>query len=214
MRQKLVWGRTDIRVPREFVHAVRYPDPEKVADYLKADSSLAQAENLLALACRVPEVEGHGGHIPEDSKQQSDRIKVVTLFLTHGCDPNIRNRRKVTPLHACCRFDLPLVAEILLQNKADPNAYDEVRETPLYRAVNLGYVECVKVLLKFKVDLDFQNRKGSTVLHRAVMRGKRDVVPILIDGGARLDIRDRQGKLPLEYARGQVKSRHLDRLSP
>jgi len=75
-------------------------------------------------------------------------------------------------------------------------------------------VECVKVLLKFKVDLDFQNRKGSTVLHRAVMRGKRDVVPILIDVGARLDIRDRQGKLPVEYARGQVKSRYLDRLSP
>lgn len=204
MRQKLVWCRRDLRVPAELIEAVRFPNLPVVERLLNENSDLAWAENVLAAACRVPGYEGHGGQIPEDAKCQTERIEIVRAFLHHGANPNLRNRRKVTPLHTSCRFDLPKVAEFLLQNGAEPNAYDEVRETPLYRAVNLGYVGCVEVLLNYDVDLDFQNRKGQTVLHRAVMRGKRFIVPLLLDAGARVELEDKAGKVPLDYARNKL----------
>lgn len=204
MRQKLVWCRTDLRVPSELIEAVRFPNIDAVDRILEKTPDLAWAENILALACRVPGYEGHGGEIPEKDKRQLDRIKVVRTFLKYGADPNLRNKRKVTPLHMSCRFDLPRVVKFLLQRGAEPNAYDEVRETPLYRAVNLGYAACVETLLKYGADLNFQNRKGQTVLHRAVMRGKKLIVPLLLDAGADVSVKDKSGKVPLDHARNNL----------
>lgn len=177
---------------------------------MKKDPVYAWAENLLASACRVPGFEGHGGQIPECSKQEDLRIEIVNVFLRCGVNPNVRNRRKVTPLHMSCRFDLPRVAAFLISNGADVNAYDEVRETPLFRAVNLGYEECVKVLLTSDIDLGFQNRKGYTVIHRAAQRGKRHILPLLLDAGAPANISDRVGKIPIDYARNAEIKQRLD----
>ena len=204
MRQKLIWGRRDLRPPRDLIQAIANPDPVLVEKYFLENADWVWAENLFALACRVPNFEGHGGQIPEEAKHQSERIELVGLFLRFGGDPNVRNRRKVTPLHTCCRFDLPRVAEFLLNHGADPNVYDEARETPLYRAVNLGYVECAKVMLAAPVDLNFQNRKGHTVLHRAAMRGKRFIVPLLLTANAKVDVEDKQGKIAIDYARNKT----------
>lgn len=204
MRQKIVWCRRDLHVPAELIEAVRCPNLAVVERILGQNADLAWAENILATACRVPGYEGHGGQIPEDAKCQAERIELVRAFLQHGANPNLRNRRKVTPLHMSCRFDLPKVAEFLLQNGAEPQAYDEVRETPLYRAVNLGYIDCVEVMLKYDVDLDFQNRKRQTVLHRAAIRGKRFIVPLLLEAGASVESQDHLGKVPLDYARNKL----------
>lgn len=204
MRQKLVWCRRDLHIPPQLIEAIRYPDVDVVDRILEKNPELGWAENVLATVCRVPGFEGHGGQIPDAEKRQLDRVKLVRAFLKHGADPNLRNKRKVTPLHMSCRFDLPRVANFLLQQGAEPNAYDEVRETPLYRAVNLGYASCVEILLKYDVDLDFQNRKGQTVLHRAAIRGKRFIVPLLLDAGASVELQDRAGKVPLDYARNEL----------
>ena len=201
VRQKLVYARTDLTPPPALVAAVRQPTPEAVARHLAENAEWASAGYLLALACRVPGYEGHGGRIAEADKRQAERVAVVDLLVGHGAHPTLRNNRKVTPLHTACRFDLPRVAARLVALGAEVNAYDAARETPLYRAVNLGYVDCVEVLLAADADLDFQNRRGATPLHRAAQRGKRFIAPLLLDAGADPRIEDRAGKRPLDYAR-------------
>ena len=171
--------------------------------HLKEQPNPTRLENLFAALCRPVGYEGHGGHIREEVKKESERIRLIDLFMQFGGDPNIRNRRKVTPLHVACRFDLPKVVVHLLQLGAQPDAYDEVRETPILLAVNLGYEGCLKALIAGQADVNFQNRKGLTPLQRAAMRGKRLLVPVLLDSGSDPTIEDKQGKLPLHYARNK-----------
>lgn len=206
-RQKLIYGRPELKPPTVLVEAVRQADVKAVAEHLAQDAEWAWADGLLLLACRVPGYEGHGGRIKAADKREDERAEVVGLFVAAGAPPTLRNNRKVTPLHMACRFDLPHVAARLIDLGAEPNAYDVARETPLFRAVNLGYPECVRVLLGAGADADFANRRGETPLHRAAMRGKRLLVPLLLAAGANVRTLDRRGKAPLDYARNrQIRS--------
>ena len=202
-RQKLVYGLPGLDPPDALVDALRRANPEMVARCLGENARWARAEHLLALACRVPGHEGHGGQIADADKREAQRVEIVALFVEAGASPTLRNNRKVTPLHMACRFDLPLVAKRLLQLGAEANAYDEVRETPLFRAVNLGYPACAEVLLAAGADPDFANRRGETPLHRAAQRGKRRLVPLLLAAGANPAAKDRAGRTPLDYARNK-----------
>lgn len=203
MRQKLVYGRRDLKPPPALLEAVRWPKPDQVEAFFKENPELVWSDHLFLAACRVPGYEGHGGAIPEAEKCQDERCRIVALFIKYGADPTMRNNRKVTPLHMACRFDLPVVAEKLLTLGAGINAYDEARETPLFRAVNLGYIDCVRVLAAHDADMNFQNRKGLSPLHRAVIRGKKDMVPVLLDAGALVTLRDKSGKIPADYCRNK-----------
>lgn len=200
-RQKLVKSRADLRPPAALIEAVRYAAPEVVARHLAENADWGWADHLFIAACRVPGYEGHGGRIAEADKDQEARIAIVEMFVRHGTPASITNKRKVTPLHMACRFDLPRLAERLVALGATVDAYDTARETPLYRAVNLGYPDCVRVLLAAKANVDFQNRRGETPLLRAARRGKREIVPLLLDAGANPRIADRSGKSPLDHAR-------------
>lgn len=202
-RQKLIYGRRELKPPKVLVQAVRHADVEAVAAHLAQDAEWAWADGLLLLACRVPGYEGHGGRINTADKRDAERAEIAGLFVAAGAPPTLRNDRKVTPLHMACRFDLPDVAARLIELGAEPNAYDVARETPLFRAVNLGYPACVRVLLEAGADANFANRRGETPLHRAAMRGKRLLVPPLLAAGARPQTLDRRGKAPLDYARNK-----------
>ena len=202
-RQKLIYGRPELKPPATLVEAVRQADAEAVGGHLAQDAEWAWADGLLLLACRVPGYEGHGGRINVADKREAERAEVVGLFVAAGAPPTLRNNRKVTPLHMACRFDLSHVAARLIDLGAEPNAYDVARETPLFRAVNLGYPECARVLLGAGADANFANRRGETPLHRAAMRGKRLLVPLLLTAGGRPQTLDRRGKAPLDYARNK-----------
>ena len=202
-RQKLIYGRPELRPPAALVEAVRQADVEAVAGHLAQDAKWAWADGLLPLACRVPGYEGHGGRINATDKCEAERAVIVGLFVAAGAPPTLRNNRKVTPLHMACRFDLPHVAARLIGLGAELNAYDVARETPLFRAVNLGYPECARMLLGAGADANFANRRGETPLHRAAMRGKRLLVPLLLAAGGRPQTLDRRGKAPLDHARNK-----------
>ena len=208
-RQKLVKSRADLRPPPELVHAVRFPAPDVVARHLGRNPDWGWADHLFIAACRVPGYEGHGGPIAEADKHQDERIAIVEMFVEHGTPPSITNKRKVTPLHMACRFDLPRVAERLVALGAAVDAYDVSRETPLYRAVNLGYADCVRVLIAAQADVDFLNRRGETPLLRAARRGKKLIVPLLLAAGADPRVADRAGKRAMDYARNPAIQRAL-----
>ncbi len=203
-RQRLIYARTDLKPPPELVEAVwQHPDAEAVARHLAENPDWGWAPHLFMLACRVPGYEGHGGQIAAADKHEDERIRIVELFVEHGAPPVVANKRKVTPLHMACRFDLPRVAERLIELGAAVDAYDEARETPLYRAVNPGYIDCVKALLAGGARANFQNRLGETPLHRAVRRGKQAIVPLLLDAGADPRVKDRRGHAPAFYVRNK-----------
>ena len=199
-RQKLVYNRSDLHPPAELQHAVRYPAPKVVARHLADNPDWGWADHPFIAACRMPRYEGHGGQIPEADKHQHERMAIVQMFVQNGTPASITNKRKVTPLHMACRFDLPRVAERLIKLGATVDAYDASRETPLYRAVNLGYVDCTRVLLAAAANPDFQNRRGETALHRAARRGKKFIVPLLLDAGADPRVADRTGRTALDCA--------------
>ena len=203
-RQKIHYYDESLIVPESLYQAVQIPNPGFVSETLRQRPELVDASHLLIAACRVPGFEGHGGQIPDTDKMEEQRCAVLDQFFKFGADPNIRNNRKVSPLHMSCRFDLSMVAARLLKAGADVDAYDEMRETPLFRATNLGYADCAKVLIEHNADVDFANRKRLTPLHRAVMRGKRQIVPLLLDAGADKNAVDKLGKRPIDYCRNKV----------
>jgi ankyrin repeat protein len=202
-RTKLPTCDPDLKAPPELVCAVQQADVKATRALLEKDPHLVWADHLIHWDCRVPGYQGHGGSIPAEEAKQDQRVEIIRIFLAHGADPSMRNKRKVTPLHMSSRFGLRDVAEALLEGGADPNATDEVRETPLYRAVNLGYADVTKVLLEHRADPNVDNRKGHTTLHRAVIRGKVAIVPLLLEHGAAVKAEDREGKTPIDYARNK-----------
>ncbi|MCO4747424.1 MAG: ankyrin repeat domain-containing protein [Proteobacteria bacterium] len=203
-RQRNVYCRTDVHPPPAFTQAVLAVDPERVEALLtEGEREWVWTDHLFLRACRPVGFEGHGGSIPDEAKKQAGRCAIVRSFVAHGADPSMCNRRKVTPLHMACRFDLPEVVETLIDLGARIDAYDASRETPIYRAINLGYIDCLRVLLSAGTDLAFQNRKGLTPLHRAVMRGKKHMVPLLLEAGADPQVADCEGKQPVDYCRNK-----------
>ena len=182
-RPKLCYCRTDRKAPPALARTVQEEDVQKVAEWFEKDSDLVWADHLFLSACRVSGYDGHGGTIDTNDVNEEQRADTVRLFLKHGAHPEMRNKRKVSPLHMTSRFGLPVVAKALLDGGANPNVKDEVRDTPLCRAVNLGYPPNAEVLLKAGADPNVTNRKGQTPLHRAAVRGKKDLAPLLFKRG-------------------------------
>jgi ankyrin repeat protein len=191
------------------MRAVQEADVETVREWFSKEPSLVWADHLFLAACRVPGYEGHGGMIDPDDAKEELRADIVRLFLQHGAHPEMRNRRKVSPLHMACRFNLPAAVQALLEGGANPNITDEAQQTPLYRAVNLGYPEPAELLLKAGADPNAVERKGQTALHRVAVRGKKDLVLLLLKHGADPDIKDRKGLTPSAYARNKEILKYL-----
>ena len=212
MRQRITYCRPELKAPAALLHAVHHqPAPAAVETFLIRQPDLVWADDLFLSACRVPGYSGKGGAIVEELKHQAERCEVVKLFVEYGADPSLRNKRKVSPLHVACCFDLGRVAKRLLELGADADAYDAVRETPLLHAVNLGYPGCVSVLLAAGADQDFTNRKGQTPLHRAVIRGRQQIVPLLLAAGCDRTLRDKSDKTPVDYSRSEAITAALQR---
>lgn len=203
VRQKIVWSHQDLRIPPTLISAIKSLEEEKIEAILSDKPALVWAENLIHLVCRIPGYEGHGGFIPLDIRDEKTRCRIIDDFVRRGINLNIRNRRKVTPLHMACRYGLDGIARHLLHLGVDPDPYDVSRETPLFRAVNLGHVACVEALIEFGADVNFINRKRQAPLHRAAIRGKRRIVPLLVAAGANRLAVDKFGKRPLDYARNR-----------
>ena len=100
-------------------------------------------------------------------------VVVARTFISHGADPNVRDRRGNTFLHYAVQYgwiDDSLV-EVPLSLGADPNVRNKNGETPLHVAVKCS-----------------------------MLHNKAKIVKLLLEYGADPRIRDRSGKTPLDYA--------------
>ncbi len=84
----------------------------------------------------------------------------VRFLLQRGADPNIRNKRGVTPLQLATAIGFIEGAEALIKGGASVNISDQTGETPLIAAVLARNVPMVRLLLDHGSDPDRNDNSG------------------------------------------------------
>lgn len=141
-------------------------------------------------------------------KVNRDRINpgYVRYLIEKGCDVNLGNGTKGTPLHRAVDTNLPDIAEILLQHGADPNATDEHGTTPLLIAAKYGDSGIGKLLLQYKANPSKADKNGKTPLYQAISQNATDdqqrleMAELLLQSKADPNAADEQGTTPLHLA--------------
>lgn len=82
------------------------------------------------------------------------------FLLQRGADPNIRNRRGVTPLQLATSLGFTEGVEALIKGGANVNVADQTGETPLIAAVHARNTALVRLLLSKGADPDRNDNSG------------------------------------------------------
>ena len=82
------------------------------------------------------------------------------FLLQRGADPNIRNRKGVTPLQLATALGFIEGAEALIKGGANVNIADQTGETPLIAAVHARNTALVRLLLAQGADPDRNDNSG------------------------------------------------------
>ena len=94
----------------------------------------------------------------------------VKFLLQRGADPNIRNKKGVTPLQLATTLNLVEAVEELIKRGAQVNISDQTGETPLIAAVHQRNPQMVRRLLAQGADPDHNDNSG---------RSARDYVELM-----------------------------------
>ncbi|EGX47943.1 hypothetical protein AOL_s00081g270 [Orbilia oligospora ATCC 24927] len=111
---------------------------------------------------------------------------VLKLMLKTGIvDPDLKDRRKQTPLSIAAKNGHETVIRLLLETgNVDPDSKDLNERTPLSYAAKNGHEATVLLLLETgKVDSDYKDRSGRTPLSYAVENGHKAIVLLLLEIG-------------------------------
>ena len=84
----------------------------------------------------------------------------VRFLLQRGADPNIRNKKGMTPLQLATAMGFTDGVEALVKGGASVNVSDQTGETPLIAAVHARNVTLVRLLLETGADPDRNDNSG------------------------------------------------------
>jgi len=84
----------------------------------------------------------------------------VRFLLQRGADPNIRNKKGLTPLQLATSLSFTDGVEALIKGGASVNVSDQTGETPLISAVHARNVAMVRLLLEKGADPDHNDNSG------------------------------------------------------
>jgi uncharacterized protein len=84
----------------------------------------------------------------------------IRFLLQRGADPNIRNKKGVTPLQLATSLSFTEGVEALIKGGASVNIADQTGETPLIAAVHSRNVPLVRLLLEKGADPDRNDNSG------------------------------------------------------
>ena len=84
----------------------------------------------------------------------------IRFLLQRGADPNIRNKKGLTPLQLATSLSYTDGVEALVKGGANVNVGDQTGETPLIAAVHARNVGLVRLLLEKGADPDHNDNSG------------------------------------------------------
>jgi ankyrin repeat protein len=124
--------------------------------------------------------------------------EVVSLILSKGADPNVRNNSGDTALHVAVRQKLSAQALLLLNAKADIFIANSNQETPLFLALTAkgGPLDWFFI----PVVLSARDTNGDTVVHHAARKNLPDGIDYLVKKGADMNAVNNARETPLHAA--------------
>jgi ankyrin repeat protein len=97
----------------------------------------------------------------------------IRFLAQRGADPNVANRRGVTPLDVAVGLGHVEGTEALLEAGADLTRGNATGETPLIAAVHRRDVPLIRVLLDHGADIDAADSSGRSARDYALLHGSR-----------------------------------------
>ena len=112
-------------------------------------------------------------------------LQVVSLLLSNGADPLLRDDQGYNLLHsATLDGNVNQLILLLYQPDIPVDVPDAQGHTALMWAAYKGFPACVDVLLRFGADVHATDEMGFTALHWALVRGAYPCIQKLIEHGS------------------------------
>lgn len=133
----------------QFLEAVKDRDGEKATDMLnKPGTQVVNSRDLTSGDTGLHMVVARGDGL------------WVRFLLQRGADPNIRNKRGLTPLQLATALGFADGVDALIKGGANVNIADQTGETPLIAAVHARNTALVRMLLDKGADPDRNDNSG------------------------------------------------------
>jgi ankyrin repeat protein len=130
----------------------------------------------------------------------NNRMEIVRLLISCGCDMNIKECYGDTPLLLCARRGYAPIMSELLKAGADTLAKSDESDTPLHYACRYGHSDCVRILVAAMPHLETKNMWHITAVFYALMYGYSDAAKVVLEAGGDAHALDRHDKSLLHYA--------------
>lgn len=165
----------------QFLEAVKERDGDKATDMLnKPGTTIVNTRDITS---------GDTGlHIVVARRD----VLWIRFLTQRGADPNIRNKKGVTPIQLATAMGFIDGVEALIKAGADVNVADQTGETPLIAAVHQRNPELVRVLLAKGADPEHNDNSGrSARQYMELMSGNALLKQVFAEADAK-----RAGKQP------------------
>lgn len=122
------------------------------------------------------------------------KLKVLSLLLEAGCDPNEKDQYGQTAIYYAARENHLEIAQKLIDSGADVNNTDMHQQTCLFYAANQGNIDMCAKLLDNRANINHIDNKRQTALSLAMKSKKSETVDYLISRGASITNRKNDRK--------------------
>lgn len=133
---------------------------------------------------------------------RQDDVEKVSALLSHGFDPNAKNKRGNPYFIEVVSSKKWSMIEAFIHAKVDVNLIGKYgRKSPLMYAVEENSPMIVTLLLKHQADLNQQDQYGKTALMIAAEKGAKSGLAILIKHKPEINLEDKYGETALQKAK-------------
>jgi hypothetical protein len=124
--------------------------------------------------------------IPKEPPYREDaaNIRIITLLLERGGDPDARDERGMTALMWATRTRSEKIVRLLLTHGCQVEAKDLDGRTAIWFAANAGSIPIVNALLEKRADINVAGINSGSPLMGAVWAGQPKMVAHLLKRGA------------------------------